>query len=378
MSSTAKWIIAIIVIILIIAGIWYLGGKSTTAPAQTGPIKIGVVAPLTGEGATWGQNTLAAATLAVKEVNDAGGIKGRQVQLLAEDDKATGVDAATAFTKLINIDKVVAIVGVPASSAAGPALPIAQQAGIPVIMIASAPALTQVGDLMFRVYPSDAYQGNLGADIVYNKLGKKKTAILYVNNDYGMGVANSFKTKFAELGGTIAYEGAILNGTTDFRSEIAKVKGSGADSLYMAMYPAGGLILTKQLAEAKITIPWIGEVTFNDEKIIKSGYADSLIYTEPKSDISADFTTRLKAQPEFANLSVNIAAPFSYDATKAMLLAITKAGDTTGAKIKDALTQISFPGVSSPVIEFGVDREIKTPAFNIKQIKNKTAVDFAG
>lgn len=376
MSTTAKWIVAIIVIVLIVAGVWYYNSKPATT-VETGPIKIGVVAPLTGEGATWGQNTLAAATLAVKEINDAGGINGRKVELLAEDDKATGIDATTAFTKLINVDKVVAIVGVPASSAAGPALPVAQKAGIPVIMVASAPALTQVGDLMFRIYPSDSYQGNLGADIVYNKLGKKKVAIIYVNNDYGTGVANSFKTKFTELSGTIAYEGAILNGTTDFRSEIAKVKSSGADSLYMAMYPAGGLILTKQLAEAKIAIPKVGEVTFNDEKIVKSGYANGLIYTEPKSDISDDFVSKLKAQSEFASLSVNIAAPFSYDATKAMLMAITDAGSTSGASIREALHQVSFPGVSAPTVEFGSDREIKTPAFNIKTIKDGAVVDYA-
>lgn len=372
-----KWIIALVVIILIIGGVFYYGSKSATAPTETGPIKIGVVAPLTGEGATWGQNTLAAATLAVKEVNDAGGINGRKVELLAEDDKAGGVDATTAFTKLINVDKVVAIVGVPSSAAAGPALPIAQKAGIPVMMLASAPSLISVGDYMYRIYPADSYQGYLGADIVLNKLGKKKVAVLFVKNDYGQGVADSFSKKIAELGGEVTYSGALLNDSTDFRSEIAKAKASKAEALYLAMYPDGALLLAKQLKEAKNTLPVVTEVNFNEEKIMKSGYADGYIFTEPKSDISADFTAKLKAQPDFANLSVNIAAPFSYDATKAMLMAITNAGGTVGAKIKEALAQVSFPGVSAPTVEFGADREIKTPAFNIKQFKNKAVVDFA-
>jgi len=374
MSTTYKWIVAVVVIILILAGIWYYSTKPTT-PAETGPIKIGLVAPLTGEGAAWGQNTLAGANLAVKEINDAGGISGRQVILLAEDDKASA-ESVNAFNKLINIDKVVAIVGVPASAAAGPALPIAQKAGIPVIMIASAPALTQVGDLMFRIYPADSYQGSLGADIVLNKLNKKKVAVLYVKNDYGQGVADSFSKKYEELGGKVVYSGALLNSSTDFRSDITKAKASGAEALYLVMYPDGGLLLAKQLKEAKNTLPVVTETNFNDEKIVKSGYADGYIYTEAKSDISGDFTVRLKAQDDFTDLSVNIAAPFSYDAAKAMLMAIDNAKTMTGAKIRDALFEISFPGASAPTVEFGSDREIKTPAFNIKMIKSGEVVDY--
>lgn len=375
MSNTAKWIVAIIVIILIALGVWFYGPKSTT-PAETGPIKLGLTAPLTGEGATWGQNTLAAATLAVKEFNDAGGLNGRKIELIAEDDKAGGADATNAFNKLINVDKVVAIVGVPSSAAAGPALPIAQKAGVPVIMIASAPTLTQTGDYMFRIYPADSYQGNLGADIVINKLGKKKVAVLFVKNDYGQGVADSFSKKYVQLGGEVVYTGELLNGATDFRSEIAKAKASKAEALYLAMYPDGALLLARQLKEAKNTLPVVTETNFNDEKVVKSGYVDGFIFTEAKSDISDDFISKLKAQPDFSSLSVNIAAPFSYDATRAMLLAITKAGDTTGAKIRDALFQVSFPGVSAPMVEFGADREIKVPAFNIKTIVNKQVVDY--
>lgn len=375
MSKTAKWLVAIIVIILVIAGISYLGSK-TISPAQTGSIKIGLVAPLTGEGAIWGQSTLAGATLAVKETNDAGGINGRQVELLAEDDKLSGTEAANAFNKLINVDKVTGIIGVPASATAGPALPIAQKAGVPVVMIASAPALTAVGDYMFRVYPADSYQGNLGAETIFNKLGKKTVAVLFVNNDYGQGVSTAFAKRYSELGGQVLYSGALANGTTDFRSEIAKAKASKAESLYLVMYPDGALILAKQLKEAKNTLPVMTDTVFNDEKVIKSGYAEGFIYAEPKSDISSDFTAKLKALPGFTTSSFNIAAPFAYDEAKAMILAITKAGNTNSTSIRDALYQVSFQGMSAPTVEFGPDREIKTPAFNLKLIKNKQVVDY--
>ncbi len=378
MSKTMKWIIALVVIILVVAGVWFYSSKTATAPTATGPIKIGLSAPLTGEGASWGQNAIAAATLAVKEVNDAGGIGGRQVELIAEDDKGTA-ESVNAFNKLINIDKVVGIVGPLASASAGPALPLAQTAGVPVVMIASAPALTKVGDYMFRVYPADSYQGSLGADIVFTKLAKKKVAVLFVKNDYGQGVADSFASKFTSLGGIVAYKGEIVNGTTDFRSEIAKVKASGAEALYLAIYPEGGLILSKQLKEANNKLPVVGEVVLNDEKIVKSGYAEGYIFTEPKSDLSEDFVAKIKALPDYKDLSVMIAAPFTYDATKALLSAIAKTpADVSGLKIKEALSSVSFPGVSASTVEFGADREIKVPAFNIKQIKNKTVIDFAG
>lgn len=372
-----KKIAIIAVLTLSVAALAGCGIQNANNQQQTTkePIKVGLSAPLTGEGASWGQNAIAAATLAVKEVNDAGGINGRQVQLIVEDDKGTN-ESVNVFNKLVNVDKVDGIVGPLASASAGPALPIAQSAGMPVIMIASAPQLTGVGDYMFRVYPSDAYQGQLGADIVYNQLGKKKAALIYVSNDYGQGVAKSFESKYKELGGTLVYNSSILNGTSDFRSEIAKIKKSGAEAIYMAMYPAGGQMLLKQLAEARLNLPKVGDVTFNDEKTVKSGYADGLIYTEPKTDLKDDFIAKLKSQPEYKDLAVMVAAPFTYDATKALLSAIRLAGGDDHAKIKDALFNVSFPGVSSPVIKFGTDREVINPSFSIMMIKGKAITPY--
>lgn len=372
MSRTAKWIITILVIVLAIAGWRYYGGKSATT--ETGPIKIGLSAPLTGQGASWGQNALAAATLAIKEVNDQGGVNGRQVELVAEDDKMGGIDAVNAITKLVNVDKVVGVVGPISSVAASPALPVAQKAGVPVVMIASAPALTAVGDYMFRIYPSDSYQGVLGAEVIYNSLGKKKVAVISVKNDYGDGLTKAFTTRYQGLGGQVVMQESFTDGTNDFRSIIAKVKSSGADSVYMAMYPEAGLFITKQMKEAKLDLPKVGDVVFNDEKIVKSGYAEGLIFTEPKSDLNQDFVAKLKSLPEFKDLSVMVAAPFTYDATKSLLEAIAKAGTSQRSAIRNALYKVSFTGVSIPTVEFGVDREIKNPAFNTKVIRGGQAV----
>ncbi|MBI3335780.1 MAG: ABC transporter substrate-binding protein, partial [Candidatus Portnoybacteria bacterium] len=199
--ETGKTILWILIILIIVGG-GYLFLRTPAAPlapvAQeekkmpSEPIKLGYIGPLTGELADGGEAGLAGATLAVKEINDAGGVLGRQLELVAEDDKCSA-EGVNAMNKLVNIDKVVAITGPDCSASGGPALPIAQKAGVPVVVRwASAPHLTKIGDYIFRVYPSDAFQGKFIAEFLYNDLGKKKAAVVYVKNDWGQGIHDVF------------------------------------------------------------------------------------------------------------------------------------------------------------------------------------------
>jgi branched-chain amino acid transport system substrate-binding protein len=141
MNKTTKTILWLAVAIIILGGIWYGVSKKSTAPTTKEPIKIGVLAPLTGEAASFGQNSLAGVNLAVKEINDQGGINGRKVEIVAEDDKCSA-EGVNAINKLINVDKVIGIIGPVCSASGGPSLPIAQNNGVPAIITASAPHLT--------------------------------------------------------------------------------------------------------------------------------------------------------------------------------------------------------------------------------------------
>jgi len=231
------------------------------------------------------------------------------------------------MNKLVNIDKVIGILGPVCSSVGGPALPIAQNNGVPVVNIfASAPHLSKIGDYIFRVYPSDTFQGPVGADFIFNKLGKKKVAIVYVKNDYGEGLKDSFKARFKELGGEIVYEDGIIQDQKDFRTEIAKIKESKAEALYFPVYPANAVSALKQIKEMNLEIPVVGTDSFDGEEVVKSGYADGVIYTISKVDIPEDFKQKIKSLPGFENLQINTPAPFGYDAAKVMFLAIEKAG----------------------------------------------------
>jgi len=375
MNKTTKIIVGIIVAIIVIAGIWYGVSKKQTPTTEKEPIKIGLIGSLSGETASWGQNALAGITLATKEINERGGINGRKVEIVSEDDKCSA-EGVNAINKLINIDKVVGILGPICSASGGPSLPVAQNNGTPVVIIsASAPHLTKIGDYIFRVYPSDAFQGQVGADFVFNKLGKKKVAIVYVKNDWGEAIKEVFKTKFKELGGEIVYEGGVLQDQKDFRTEIAKIKESKAEVLYFPVYPANAISAFKQIKEMNLEIPVVGCDAFDGEEVVKSGYTDGAIYTVPKVNIAEDFKSKIKSLSGFENLQVSIAAPLGYDAAKVMFLAIEKAGVDRQA-IKEALKTTSYRGVSNPLIEFDENGDLKSPAFDVKIIKDKQSMPY--
>jgi branched-chain amino acid transport system substrate-binding protein len=383
MNKTIQIIIGIIVVVIILVGIWYgVSRKPTTpittpeptAPTTKEPIKIGVLAPLTGEAASFGQNSLAGVNLAVKEINDQGGINGRKVEIVAEDDKCSA-EGVNAMNKLINVDKVIGIIGPVCSASGGPSLPIAQNSGVPAIITASAPHLTKIGDYIFRVYPSDAFQGKVAAEFMFNKLGKKKVAIVYVKNDWGEGIKEVFKSRFKELGGEIVYEGGVVQDQKDFRTEITKVKSSGVEALYFPVYPANGISAFKQFKEMALNIPVVGGDAFDGEEVIKSDYSDGIIYTVAKINIPEDFKVKINSLPGFENLQVNMMAPLGYDSAKVLFLAIEKAG-VDRQKIKEILKTTSYQGISNPLIEFDENGDLKNPAFEVKIIKNKQSAPY--
>jgi branched-chain amino acid transport system substrate-binding protein len=373
-SRKFNWLLPlgiVIILAVVIGALAYWQSNKNTNQS----IKIGLSVPLTGEAASWGQNALAGVTLATNEINEKGGIDGKKIELITEDNKCTA-EGANNFNKFINVDKVIGILGPVCSAAAGPALPIAQSSGTPTIIIAaSAPDLTKIGDYIFRVYPSDAYQGKVGAEFVYNTLSKKKVAIEYVNNENGQGLMNSFKPAFQNLGGEVVYENGVLQSETDFKTDIAKIKASGADVLYLPVYPANAIAALKQIKEAGLSIAVVGADAMYGQEVVDSGYAEGVIYTVPKINLPEDFTTKINALAGYNDLKVTVIAPLSYDAANIMYSAIKSAGLHKNA-IKDAIAKTSMPGVSNPTITFDNNRDVSNPAFDIMVIRGKESVKY--
>ncbi len=377
-KKTTSIIIGLIIFILVGLGIYYSVNKKSITPDSGEKIKIGISAPLTGEVASWGQNAVAGAELAVREINSLGGINGRLIELIIEDDKCVSVNGVNSFNKLINVDEVTAIAGPICSPVGGAALPIAQQNKVPVVIItASNPMLTKIGDYIFRIYPSDSLQGKIGADFIFNTLGKRKVAVIYVKNDWGQGIKEVFINRFKELGGEIVYEDNVLQESNDLRTQLSKVKNSGAEALYFPVYPANAISGFKQIKELGLNIPIVGGDSFGGEEVVKSEFSDGVIYTIPKINNPEEFIAKIKSLPGKENLQVSIAAPLGYDAIKILAKVIQKVG-TNKKLIRDELANLYYQeGVSNPIIEFDENGDLKEGKFEIKIIKDKTSIDYS-
>ena len=239
--------------------------------------------------------------------------------------------------------------------------------------IGSAPKITKTGDYIFRTYPSDSIQGDYGAGVIFNELGKKKVAMIYVKNDWGEGIKDVFKDKYEGLGGELVYESGVLQSEDDFRTEITKVKQSGAEALYIPLYPINLVAILNQAKEMNLDIPMLGaDASDGDQGVLDVG--EGYMYTVVKVDSSEEFRSKLRAIKGFENLNPNVAAPVSYDGAKILFLAIEKVG-TDPQKLRDELAKTSYQGISN-FIEFDENGDLKNAHFETKIIKNKEAIHF--
>ncbi|MDQ5968881.1 MAG: Receptor family ligand-binding protein [Patescibacteria group bacterium] len=365
MNRTIKislWVVAIIIIATV--GYFQIGNK---ANKDTSTIKIGTSLPLTGEAASYGEGILAAEQLAIKEINDAGGIDGRMLELIAEDDKCDSTGAA-AMQKLVAIDKVVAVAGLLCSSSAGSSVSIAQKAGVPVVMIASAPKLTQTGDYIFRNYPSDNFQGKFVAEYMFNTLKKTKVAVIYVKNDWGQGTQEVFVSRFKELGGEIVYLDGVSQSATDFRTTLTKMKTFSPEAIYMPVYPTNAGPALKQISDLGINIPVVGGDSFSGAEVTKIKESNGALYVTVKLASLDDFQNKVKT---VIGKTPNQFSSFGYDEVKMIARAIKNADSTDGAKIRNELAKMKFTeSISSLNAEFDQNRELKSADYDVFVVKD--------
>lgn len=374
MESGSRVFLWIVVLIIIIGGGWWLYSRSASAPTETGPIKIGFIGPLTGDTASLGTAARAGTELAVEEINAAGGINGRQIEAIYEDGRCTSQPASSAASKLINADKVSAIIGGLCSSETAAFAPTAMAAKIPVISYcSSAPNLSQTGKYFFRDYPSDAYQGKYAAEYAYNTLGARKVAVIYHISDWGTGIKNVFQQRFRELGGQIVAEEGTPQTARDYRTQLQKVKDSKPDYLYTPTYAEGGTVLLKQASEMKLGIKILGADAWGDTKLHSDakGFSLDILYVEPKTGSTSDFDSKVLAKT--GGQQVPICAAQAYDAVQTLAKAVKSSG-TDPDKLADAIRATNFTGISGP-ISFDQNGDLKTAVYVVKRIANGTATE---
>jgi branched-chain amino acid transport system substrate-binding protein len=370
MKKTIGVLIVVIVIIIILAS---TGGKK----GETGPIKIGFIGPMTGDVTALGQASRAAVEVAAEEINAAGGINGRNIEMVYEDGRCSPVPATNAVQKLINSDKVSAVVGGLCSSETAAFVKIAMDAKVPVVAYcSSAPNLTGSGKYFFRDYPSDAYQGKYAAEYAYNVLGARKVAIIYHITDWGNGLKTVFGNRFKELGGTIVAEEGSAQDNREYKTQLAKIKATNPDYLYTPLYPEGGYVMVQQALQLGIKTKMLGGDGWADTKFIVdvSKLNPDILYTEivTGGGNNPDFSRKVLAKT--GGTQVPICAPQAYDALTIIADAIKKTGSVDADKLADAIRSTKHDGISG-TIEFDQNGDMTSANYAVKRIANGVSTE---
>ena len=314
-------------------------------------VKVGALMGITGPLANFIPPILNAARLAESDVNDGGGILGGNTfSLVVVDGQAAAQPSVDAASKLVNLENVAAIMGGLSSSAT---IAAANAVSIPngvlqVSPTATAPTLTDMddNDFVFRIVPSDSYQGQVLAKIVLDE-GIQKVAVAYVNNDYGVGIAGTFKAAYESMGGTITAYEKHEDKKNSYRGELASMASSGADALVVIAYAAGsGAKIVKQSLENGFFDRFIGTDGLRDDILIEQIGAEALattFFSAPTSpeDTGVGATFHERFDKAFGEGSDKPFVDQSYDATMLIALAIEKAGTTDRTAVRDALREVA-------------------------------------
>ncbi|MEO8158578.1 MAG: ABC transporter substrate-binding protein [Betaproteobacteria bacterium] len=309
------------------------------------PIKIGVVNEITGVQAQAGEFTVNGIKLAQEEINRAGGVLGRPIELQIEDNQSTNPGTVLAFSKLGGRGDIAGIVGPIRSTQVQAASPTIAKSGVPTMIGGTDTSLTHVNNRwLFRARPNDSYSSRVIADFGINTLKLKKWAIIHSTDAFGSGGAKALTAALAAQGITPVLDQGYTNNSQDFAAVVLSIKKSDADILatYMTLEPDVG-IFARQLRQLGVTIPWVGSPSIIAVTSLKLA-AESLYGTYAITDFTteANDMTRgfMKKYREKYGVNPDTFASWSYDATQILALAIRNAGSTQPEAVRAAILAI--------------------------------------
>ncbi|MEJ2709869.1 MAG: ABC transporter substrate-binding protein [Anaerolineales bacterium] len=343
--------------------------EATSPPEQAaGTIKIGFFSPTTGFAAADGTSALQSAQLAVKMINDEGGVNGSQLELVYYDDAAAPDQASAIARKLIEQDGVVAGISGSYSGATRAAAPIFQEAGVPMISAyAIHPEITATGDKIFRVGTLATVQGRVGAELIGNELNAQKVAILTVDNDFGVSLTDGFKQHAADLGLEIVMEEKYPLGETEFRPIIGKIKEAAPDAVYATGYYNEAANLVSQAQDEGLDVQIIGQEGYDSPKFIElAGPASEgvIITTDLNRDSERPMTKLFLEQYKATyGEDADMVGASAFDAVQVLAYAMKTAGSTEPDAITSAIAGLKdFEDVASgPFWNYTDKREVVRP-----------------
>ena len=361
---------AVMAAIVIASG---MAGCSNGGSGDT--VKIGGLAPLSGNVSVYGIATNNGVQMAVDAANKSGGVLGKQIQYICYDEKGDATEAVNAYNKLVQNDQVVALVGDVTST---PCLAVAQEAAkdnLPMISATATTAdVTKKGENIFRACFTDPYQGKVMAQYAAKKLNAKTAAILYnIADDYSLGVAEAFESEAKAAGISVVEKQGYQTNDVDFKSQLQSIKSKNPDVLFIPVYYQDVALISVQAKQLGIISTLMGVDGWDGvlDKIDKSNVdaVDGAYFCSQYSSESTDANVQnfIKEYKEKYKAEPNMFAVLGYDAMNMMIQSIKTAGTTDSDKVIDAMKGISFKGLTGN-ITFDAERNpVKSAVSNTIQ-----------
>lgn len=342
------------------------------AKAPTNEIVIGEYGSMSGNTASYGQESHDGVVMAIDEQNNKGGLFGKKIKLVLEDDQSKPEEAKSAVLKLIERSKVVALIGEVSSGRTLAAAPEAQKRKIPMISpFSTNPKVTEIGDYIFRACYIDPFQGEQTAKFAVNHLKLKKFAIFKdVKNDYSVGLAKIFADTVKKMGGEIVAEEAYSEGDVEFRSQLTTLKAANPDAIYIPGYYTEVGLIARQARELGLKQPLLGGDGWDSPKVIEIGgkdvnnsyYSTAFVADDPAPEVQG-FIKRFEERYHHAPSGISV---MGYEAARILADAIQRAGSTDPKKIRDALaTTKDFSSVTGKMT-MGADRNVRKRLVMVK------------
>lgn len=364
---------------------------ATTAPAAapaTGKeIVIGLFGPMSGNSAQYGKNFSQAVSLATDDLNKSGGIGGRPVKIVEADDRNDNKEAANIGERFASDANILAVIGGFSSAASLSAAPIFQKAGIPQLCpTCSHPQFTREGgkddgkpmDFVFSLSNPQALEGPFNAKFTFNTLGKKKVAVLWRKDDWGVAAKDQYEKAFKDLGGTVVLSEGLADDTKDFKPVLTKIKDLKPDVIYIALFYTDAAVMTQQAKQLGLDIPIVSSGSLYNIQFLTlaQGTADGMLlpttfFPSEGNKLALDFARKYK---ERFNTEADNFAAHAYDSALVMFDAL-KRSDLTRKSIRDALAATKGFAGTTGVITFDADRRVAKD-FTWIQVKNNEFVYF--
>jgi len=352
-------------VLIIIITLFIMSMTFADSDRESDTVAIGAVFPLSGPIAYYGNESRDGALLAIEEINAAGGLLGKQLTLISEDDEGNAEKSVNAFTRLTTRNNVSFIIG---SSASGATLAMAGLAQSNRILLISPSAtnvdVTKVGDYIFRTCYIDPFQGIIGANFAYNTLRSRRAAVLYNTGDYSTGLADSFKRQFRALGGQVVADETYQLSNTNFNAQVTRIRAANPDVVFLPNYYNDVALQAKQLRDQGITCALVGgdgwdSLTDNAGSEVLNGYWATGFATDTTDPRGVAF---IRAYERRFNKETSQFAALGYDSMMLIADAIRTAGTFDTTVVKGAMARINGSYITG-IIRFDADRNpIKSAA----------------